>query len=239
MRKVMLTAWSALLMSGSALAADLPPAPMSAPPLAPWTGFYIGANAGGGIGNAVSDFSVAGTTFASVDNSLTGAVAGGQLGYNWQAGPMVFGLETDIQFSSAGGTLSAPCAAGLCGAAVTANYSQEISWFGTVRGRLGYASAGWLLYATGGYAYGQAKTDANASAGPASAAFSAKDFVDGWTAGAGIEVLLAPRWSVKGEYLYADLGRAGHNFVFTGLPTLNDSAHFTLNVVRAGVNFRF
>jgi outer membrane immunogenic protein len=239
MRKVMLTAGWTLLMSASAFAADLSPAPMSAPPLAPWTGFYVGANAGGGIGNAVSDFSVAGTTFASVDNSLTGAVAGGQLGYNWQTGPMVFGLETDIQFSSAGGTLSAPCAPGLCGAALTANYSQEISWFGTVRGRVGYASAGWLLYATGGYAYGQAKTDANASAGAASATFSAKDFVDGWTAGAGIEVLLAPRWSVKGEYLYADLGRASHSFVFTGLPTLNDSAHFTLNVVRAGVNFRF
>ncbi len=49
----------------------------------------------------------------------------------------------------------------------------------------------------------------------------------------------APRWSVKGEYLYVDLGRANHSFAFTGLPTLNDSAHVTLNVVRAGVNFRF
>jgi len=49
----------------------------------------------------------------------------------------------------------------------------------------------------------------------------------------------APRWSVKGEYLYVDLGRANHSFAFTGLPTLNHSAHVTLNVVRAGVNFRF
>jgi outer membrane immunogenic protein len=240
MRKTILAATTAFLIAAPASAADMRPAPMvAAPPLPAWTGFYIGANAGGGIGNAVSDFSVAGASFASVDNSLTGAVAGGQVGYNWQAGPMVFGLESDIQFSSAKGTLSAPCVPGLCGIALTANYSQEVSWFGTVRGRIGYASAGWLLYGTAGYAYGQLVTDANASAGPATASFSAKDFVDGWTAGGGIEVLVAPRWSVKGEYLYADLGRANHSFAFTGLPTLTDSAHVTLNVVRAGVNFRF
>jgi len=238
MRKVMLTAGCALLMSAPALAADLPvrPAP---PPLPLWTGFYIGANAGGGIGDAVSDFSVAGTTFASVDNSLRGGVAGGQVGYNWQSGPMVYGVETDIQWSNAKGTLSAPCAPGLCGPGLTANYSQEMSWFGTVRGRLGYASGGWLIYATAGYAYGQVVTDANASAPGVSATFSAKDFIDGWTAGGGIEVAFAPRWSLKGEYLYADFGRANHTFVFPLLPALNDSAHVTLNVVRAGVNFRF
>lgn len=44
---------------------------------------------------------------------------------------------------------------------------------------------------------------------------------------------------MKGEYLYADLGRANHSVVLTGLPTLDDSAHLTLNIVRAGVNFRF
>jgi outer membrane immunogenic protein len=108
-----------------------------------------------------------------------------------------------------------------------------------VRGRLGYASDGWLLYGTAGYAYGQLDTNANASAGPATATFNARDFMDGWTAGGGVEVQLAPRWSLKGEYLYVDLGRASHSFAFAGLPTLTDSAHVTLNVVRAGVNFRF
>ena len=239
MRRIVLAATTLLMMAAPAFSADLSLRPSVAPPPLLWTGFYAGVNAGGAIGNAGSDFSVAGTPFASVNNSLTGAVAGGQVGYNWQSGPLVYGLETDIQFSSASGTLSAPCAAGLCGLALTANYSQEVSWFSTVRGRVGYASGGWLLYATGGYAYGQLKTDANASAAGASATFSATDFIDGWTAGAGIEVLLAPRWSLKGEYLYADLGRANHTFVFTGVPALNDSAHVTLNIVRAGVNFRF
>jgi len=242
MRKIILTVTTTLLITAPAFAADLRarPAPIYVPPPLPqWTGFYVGANAGGGIGNAVSDFTALGTTFASVDNSLTGAVGGGQVGYNWQSGPMVFGLETDIQASSAKGTLSAPCAPGLCGVALSASYSQEVSWFGTVRGRLGYASAGWLLYATAGYAYGQVETNANATAGAATATFNAKDFMNGWTAGGGIEVEFAPRWSVKGEYLYVDLGRANHSFAVTGLPTLNDSAHVTLNVVRAGVNFRF
>src|ERR1043166_5491376 len=215
MRRIVLAASAVLMTAGPAFSADLPLRPSAPPPFPLWTGFYVGANAGGGIGNAGSDFSVAGTTFASVDNSLTGAVAGGQVGYNLQSGPLVYGLEADIQFSSAQGPLSAPCAAGLCGLALTANYSQEVSWFGTVRGRVGYASAGWLLYATGGYAYGQLTTDANASAPGASATFSANDFVDGWTAGGGIEVQLAQRWSVKGEYLYADLGRANHTVVFT------------------------
>jgi len=242
MRKIIFTTLTALIIAAPASAADLSPRPAplyAAPPLPLWTGFYIGANAGGGIGNAVSDFSVAGTTFASVTNSLTGAVGGGQIGYNWQSGPMVYGLETDIQASSAKGTLSAPCVPGLCGVALSASYSQDVSWFGTARGRIGYASAGWLIYGTAGYAYGQVETNANAAAGPVTATFNAKDSMNGWTAGGGIEVQFAPRWSVKGEYLYVDLGRANHSFAFAGLPTLNDSAHVTLNVVRAGVNFRF
>lgn len=237
MRKVIL-AVTALVIAAPAFAADLSPQP-APPPLPFWTGFYIGANAGGAIGTASSDFSVAGTTFASVDNSLTGAVAGGQVGYNWQSGPMVYGLEADIQYSAASGTLSAPCAAGLCGLALTANYKQEMSWFGTVRGRVGYAAGGWLIYATAGYAYGDLKTTANASAPGATATFSATDFVDGWTAGGGIEVQVAPQWSVKGEYLFADFGRANHTVAFTGLPAITDSANVTLNIVRAGVNFRF
>lgn len=233
MRKVMLTAWWTLLMSASAFAADLSPAPMyAAPSLAPWTGFYVGANAGGGIGNAVSDFSVAGTTFASVDNSLTGAVAGGQLGYNWQTGPMVLGLEADIQFSSAKGTLSAPCVPGLCGVALTANYSQEISWFGTVRGRVGYAmgyGGRWMPYITGGLAYG----DNNISFPGVG---ETKTQV-GWTVGAGLEWAFWDRWSAKLEYLYMDLGE-GPTVAVTPAFTITTD-HLTDNIARVGVNYRF
>src|SRR5262245_26713955 len=85
----------------AATAADMPAVPYKAPPVPiqrvyDWTGFYIGLNAGGGWANATSDFSVGALApFASVDNSLFGAIGGGQAGMNWQSGAFVFGFETD------------------------------------------------------------------------------------------------------------------------------------------------
>jgi outer membrane immunogenic protein len=234
MRIITGAAFAYFVLSRIAAAADmaLPPAPVA--PLAPWTGFYFGLNAGGAFGDANSDFG-----FASVDLPLKGVVGGGQIGYNWQADSMVFGLETDFQGSSLKGSISAPCIGPLCGLRLSAAYSQELPWFGTVRGRVGYAQAGWLLYATGGYAYGRVDTNATALAGPVSAQLSTSEIANGWTAGAGAELLLAPRWSLKVEYLYVDLGRVTTNFPIAGLPTINDSTHVNFNVVRAGANFRF
>jgi len=100
--------------TGIAVAADLPsPAPMltKAPPLNPpfsWTGFYVGANAGGAWGrgsDSNSFFFPAATTTGNFN--LSGAVAGGQLGYNWQTANWVFGLETDADWSSVQGSTSA------------------------------------------------------------------------------------------------------------------------------------
>jgi len=114
-----------------------------------------------------------------------------------------------------------------------------VTWFGTARGRIGYAAAGWLLYATGGYAYARVDTDASATAGPATATFTLRETRSGWTVGTGIEVEFAPRWSAKLEYLYFDFGRDTSSWVLTGLPTITDDAHLTMNVIRGGVNFRF
>jgi len=122
-------------------------------------GFYLGLNAGGGIGNGRSDFSIAGgPAFATVNNSLPGAIGGVQAGFNWQSGMTVFGVETDFQASGLKGSLTAPCLA-LCGLPLTATYSQKVPWFGTVRGRLGVAASGWLIYATAGYAYARLEAD--------------------------------------------------------------------------------
>jgi len=234
MRVIRGAAFAYFVLTSIAAAADMavPPAPVA--PLAPWTGFYLGVNAGGAFGDANSDFG-----FASVDLPLKGAIGGGQVGYNWQAGPMVFGLEADFQASSLKGSISTPCIAALCAMPVSASYGHELPWFGTARGRVGYGQAGWLLYATGGYAYGQVKTNATAMAGPASAQLGTSEIANGWTAGAGAEVLFAPRWSVKIEYLYVDLGRVNTSFPIVGLPPINDSSHVNFNVVRAGANFRF
>jgi outer membrane immunogenic protein len=122
---------------------------------------------------------------------------------------------------------------------LTATYNQTVPWFGTVRGRLGVANAGWLVYATAGYAYARLETDAFAAAGPVSASFNHNEARNGWTAGGGIEVALAPQWSAKLEYLYLDFGRATTTWTLAGLPSIIDDARLTMNVVRAGVNFRF
>ena len=234
MRIVVGAVLASVVLSGIAGAADLPvpPAPVAIAPQ--WTGFYVGLNAGGGFGDANNDFG-----FASVDLPLKGAIGGGQVGYNWQTGPMVLGLETDFQGSSLKGSIGTPCIVGVCAVPLNGTFSQEIPWFGTVRGRAGYSQAGWLLYATGGYAYGRVNTNAAATAGAVSAQLSTGEMANGWTAGAGAELLLAPHWSVKLEYLHVDLGRVTTNFPALGLATVNDSTHVNFNVVRAGANFRF
>jgi outer membrane immunogenic protein len=242
MRKTAAAASILLTIGGTAFAADLPLAPPPPPPspIVSWSGFYLGVNAGGVSGTSDNNYSIAGgPAFASLDNPLAGAVGGAQLGYNWQFWRIVYGLETDFQGSSARDSITTPCLPALCGLPLTASYGQELPWFGTVRGRVGFTSAGWLLYATGGYAYGRLDTNASATAGAATASLSTHDNLSGWTVGGGIEVEVAPRWSVKAEYLYVDLGRASHSWVFPGVVTVNDSVHVTENVMRAGLNFRF
>jgi outer membrane immunogenic protein len=246
MRTILLTATALLGMSAAAGAADLSrprPYPARLPAETSvymgWSGFYIGINGGGGVANGKSDFSIAGgAPFASVNNYLPGAVGGGQAGFNWQTGPAVIGVETDIQASGLKGTISTPCAGGLCAIPLTASYSQSVPWFGTVRGRLGVAASGWLIYATGGYAYARLETDAFATAPGAMATLSLHETRNGWAAGGGIEVAFAPSWSAKLEYLYLDFGNIGTTMTFAAIPVVDD-AHFTLNVVRAGINYRF
>lgn len=241
MRIRLLTLTLLTVTTGTASAADLP---FKAPPaLAPvgmtWSGFYLGANAGGGWSNAGIDFSTAGLpAFASVDNELSGAIAGGQVGYNWQSGAWVFGVEADLQWSNMKGGLSAPCPPGFC-AGLAASFDQKMPWFGTARGRLGYAAAGWMIYATGGYAYGRVETHAFATAGGLVADVSREDSRSGWTAGGGIEVAVSANWSVKAEYLYLDFGSRDGSWTLTGLPVITDSTHLTTNIARGGVNYRF
>jgi outer membrane immunogenic protein len=240
MRRIIVA--SLLLLSNTAvgLAADLPRssyAPPMVPPPFSWSGFYLGGNFGGGITTASSDFSVAGIPIGTIDNNLKGAVGGVQGGFNWQTGPALLGVEADIQLSGMSGTLNTPCATAAC--LITASFTQKMPWFGTVRGRLGYATNSWLVYATGGYAYAQIDTDASASAPGFAAQFTRSEMRNGWTAGGGIEVALNRNWSARLEYLYMDFGKVDNPWVLTVLPTIDDNARITTNVVRAGVDFRY
>jgi outer membrane immunogenic protein len=138
-----------------------------------WTGFYVGANIGGGWGNANVDYSANdpysmalaaqtgfGWTLPSASFGYSGALGGLQLGYNWQFNRnWLVGVETDINWSGMKGSSSSsiPIGAGIFGLGTT-NADEQIKWFGTVRARLGYLPTDNLLtYITGGFAYGQVK----------------------------------------------------------------------------------
>jgi outer membrane immunogenic protein len=215
MKRILLSGVALAALTGSAAAADIPrrvetvtKAPAYVTPIYNWTGPYIGLNAGGGW--ARSSF---GAPFAG-DLRTSGALAGVTLGYNWQAGQMVYGLESDIDWSNLRG--STPCGATTC--------DVRNSWLATVRGRLGFAVDRFMPYITGGLALGDIRTNvAGIGSGSTTKA--------GWTLGGGVEFAVAAPWTVKLEYLYADLGRGGG--------VAGTDASFRANILRAGLNYRF
>ena len=151
MRRLFVIVLSLLALEGAARAADLPPAP-ELPPLEAqptWSGFYAGLNVGGGFGSSHNAFNIAGLGLPAFDTKLAGVVGGGEAGYNWQTGPWVLGLEASFDGSGLSGGRTAPCPPPLC-PGLAASYTQRLSWFGTLRPRVGYAFGNWLFYATGG-----------------------------------------------------------------------------------------
>jgi outer membrane immunogenic protein len=263
----------AAVAAGSAVAADLPAAyrpPVKAVAVAPaptWTGFYIGGNVGYGWDNRSSGVSAASTdpTLApalaailaagsyptSLSPSAKGVIGGGQVGYNWQvASQGLIGLETDLQGSGIRGSASqilSPAFNDMTSTGVT----KSIDWFGTVRGRVGFlVTPQWLLYATGGFAYGEVKTsftttDLTLGCVPPGislcGAGATSSVRTGWTAGAGAEAMLTPNWSVKVEYLYVDLGTLAMNVPASTIPAIvfSTSTSFREQIARVGVNYRF
>ena len=236
------------------------------PPPAPvynWTGFYVGGNVGYSWGNAHTDIAGRASTFAletpglivppdlpgfpanvafadSNTDRLNGVIGGGQIGYNWQTGRWVLGLETDFQATGQQGTGTFLCGAP-CGAPpVSETVTDKLPWFGTVRGRVGYTvTPTVLLYGTGGLGYGDVE-----SSGTGATSFSSSTWKYGWVAGGGIETRIVGNWTAKLEYLYySDVALQGCQ-ALACLPALPISASgnspgFTDNIVRAGFNYIF
>ena len=201
----------ALTMAAPSYAADLPrpsyKAPIYVAPIFTWTGFYAGINGGYGWSDSFAD-------------DAKGGVFGGQLGYNWQAGNFVFGIEGDIQ----GTTIKATETVG------AATVEGKVEAFATVRGRLGYAFDRMLIYGTGGWAY--TKTDLSLTVGGAT--ISDSDWSSGYAIGGGLEWAIWDRWSLKGEYLYVHSGDT--TLTLAGTTVTGD---FKYNIIRAGLNYRF
>jgi outer membrane immunogenic protein len=184
-----------------AQAADLPikGAPyVMPPPLPTWQGWYVGLHAGAAWQDASNQFNACCGYGTTLDTDHTSFIGGAQVGYNWQNGTWVYGLEADI--SGLSGTGSGTASVFGFGYAA----ENKINWLSTFRGRMGYAPNNWLFYVTGGLAVGGVKNTWTSPFGFGTKSES-KTRV-GWTVGGGIEYLINPNWTVAFEGLYVDLG---------------------------------
>jgi outer membrane immunogenic protein len=197
-----------------AVAADLRPAPITKAPIAPvaavydWTGFYFGGNAGGKWGDFNETLVGGATTLGFSGSSDVSWLAGGQVGYMWQAGQFVFGVEGDIDathlrntFSAVGGGI-APFLAG-------DTLAVKNDWQASARGRLGYAWDRTLLYVTGGGAWANIKATNTLVAGALPISLDRTEF--GWTVGGGIDYGIAPGWSIGAEYRFTRFDNDSNN----------------------------
>ena len=211
-----------------------------------WSGFYAGVNGGYGLARDSSQVLASlGGALATADQwkeSPGGYFGGVQAGYAWQASNFVYGLEADFQ----GANLKDNVCVSVCSSnSVSETVDQKIRWFGTLRGRLGYATGPALFYLTGGLAFGNVKTTLTEVVGSAAVTSgSVSDTNAGWTVGGGGEVALWGKWTAKTEYLYMDLGSITPLNVTTtiagvGAVTGALSGDVRVHVFRGGVNYHF
>jgi outer membrane immunogenic protein len=242
---------------GSASAADMAvkARPDAVDPGYDWSGFYVGANAGYGWGERSGNIvafstglgipgAVAAGTIPSFFNLRPeGALGGVQAGYNRQSGRWVFGVETDIQAAHLNQSVVIPHAALGPFLATLSTASTTLDWFGTARGRVGYAWNQVLLYGTGGFAYGGVSDDATVARVPpppvGGGNWTNSSTRIGWAAGAGIEWAFRPAWSLKAEYMHVDLGSATTRVVFPVAPVnfIDYRFQHTYDVARVGINY--
>ncbi len=256
----------------AAQAADLPtrkapPAPIYVPPPFTWTGFYIGANAGGvwGTGTRQTDFWGNGLNYFSnyypnnLGSNPGGWMLGGQAGFNYQAGAAVFGIETDLDWTSLGRNFSWYGGQFNYGSANNPTYDSlylnakaNLDWIGTTRLRVGFVATPdnrLMIYGTGGIAYAGGSASYHL--------YDANNFVYwngnpsasrvGWALGAGVEYAITNNWTIKGEYIYYNLGSTNSVAYPTQLtssiyfPGTYASTKYTYDgsIFRVGVNYKF
>ena len=206
-----------------------------------WGGFYFGAHLGGTWGSSTAH-DVGGTSilYDSWSFSPSGVVAGATLGYNWQNGPVILGVEGDL------GNLGL---AGSGGYYVPFGYdastSTDANFYMTLRGRLGVLMNGWLFYFTGGYIGADTSVSVLEACntifcGTPVVSASTSGFRNGWTIGGGLETTLQGAWTAKVEYLYYDLGSVNLTTPPGGAIGANTwNVETDGSIVRVGINYRF
>jgi opacity protein-like surface antigen len=207
------------LFGASALASDLPTkAPVSKPPIAAptynWSGFYVGANFGGGWTNG--SLNIPGN---NLYGGLTEFIGGFQAGYNYQAGHLLLGVEGDIDWASFNHpTLPVPTLG-----------SVNQHWMSTLAGRVGLVNDRWLVFAKLGGGWVQSDATVNT---PGST-WNGSNTNGGWLIGGGIEYGFKPHWTVKLEYDYL----AQSNWTSATVPAVQ--LNHDLQMVKAGINYKF
>lgn len=183
----------------AALVSAAAPGPAAAPPYN-WTGFYIGANVGGAFATGSYTDTLTGESLGS--GKSESFIGGGQVGYNYQTGIVVLGVEAMFD----GFALTSGAWPGSIGGDTLQN-SARVNWMTTVAGRIGVASSSadhWLFYAKGGAGWADASSGLNDLTAGTTATTTATR--DGWLAGVGVELAFAPNWTMKLEYDYLGLG---------------------------------
>jgi outer membrane immunogenic protein len=234
-----------------------------------WTGFYFGVNAGYGFAQGTTDTNFSGgiargqlqpdgtttTLFTTTplgagpnelgatrllgSGNLSGAIAGGQVGFNWQAGMLVFGAEFDAQWSGQKGSFAVACTTGC-----TATQNITITSLMTGRARVGLAFDWIMPYVTAGGVVVNIDDDLTVTKGGVTGHFNElSDSSFGWTVGAGVDIALSSNWSARFEYLYIKAGDHSTPFAFIpnplGVGSVNDGGSYQDNIVRVGLNYRF
>jgi outer membrane immunogenic protein len=213
-----------------------------------WTGFYLGINGGYGTGNTTFqqtnfiDPAVLPpgpgitnnvSSFAPQKLGPRGGLAGGQGGFNWQIEHVVVGVEADAQWTRQDDVG--------CGQACVSGDSeaQRLNWFATARARLGWANDGYLLYVTGGGAWGQIEQTSTMVSSDIFTLHS-KQTRGGWVGGGGIEARLSGNWTVKAEYLHLDLGSTTNSLAVTDIfyNSFSVKSSFRDDIFRAGLNYK-
>ena len=230
----------ALGMAAPAVAADLPARtytkapPVMIPAVYDWSGFYIGANGGWGTERRCFDAVTVAGTFIGADgcHDTSGGVAGGQIGYRWQTGAWVFGLEGQGDWADLRGSNPSLITLG------TINRSR-MDAFGLFTGQVGYAWNTVLLYAKGGAAVVADRNDILAANGLVLAT-SSGDNRWGGTIGAGVEFSFAPNWSAGVEYDHLFIGNNTTTFTTTaGTFFSTDRIRGDADLVTVRVNYRW
>ena len=219
---------SLFALDGAAKAADAN-LPLKAPPIQAvfdWSGLYIGAHAG--YGYAPSNAALTDPFLATTANSstLSGMIGGVQLGYNRRlSSGFLFGFEADLTFPN---YLTSNAIVGLL-ATPASSVVEQLDYVGTVRGRVGYASGHWLLYATGGLAYAGERFVNTPAIGDLEKHLHVRV---GWAAGAGVEYAFAPHWTARLEYLHNHFEQANIRLA----SGTQYSSSLDLHSIRVGLN---